>query len=106
MARTITGLVTSDKADKTIVITVQTRKTHPLYKKQYTISTKFIAHDEKNEAHTGDKVIVVETRPISKRKRFMLQEIVETARITHVEPEIAAKKSVKKVVDPANEETK
>ena len=93
MARTLTGVVTSDKADKTIVISVHTRKTHPIYKKQYSVSTKFIAHDEKNEAKTGDKVIVVETRPISRRKRFTLQQIVETAKICHVEPEKAKKVS-------------
>ncbi len=87
MARTITGVVTSDKADKTIVITAQTRKTHPIYKKQYTVTTKFIAHDEKNEAKEGDKVVIVETRPISRRKRFTLQTVVETARIQHKEAE-------------------
>lgn len=96
MARTITGVVTSDKADKTIVITAQTRKTHPIYKKQYTVTTKFIAHDENNQAKTGDKVVIVETRPISRRKRFTLQSVVETARIKHVEPEEAKRKTVKK----------
>lgn len=95
MARTLTGVVTSDKADKTIVISVHTRKTHPIYKKQYSVTNKFIAHDEKNEAKIGDQVIVVETRPISKRKRFTLQQVVETARIQHVEPETAVRKSVK-----------
>jgi small subunit ribosomal protein S17 len=87
MARTITGVVASDKADKTIVITVLTRKTHPIYKKQYTVTTRFMAHDEKNEASVGDKVIISETRPLSKRKRFALEKVLEKARITHVEPE-------------------
>jgi small subunit ribosomal protein S17 len=77
MARTIIGVVSSDKTDKTIVVTVQTRKTHPLYKKQYTVHTKFMAHDEKNEAQTGDKVSIVETRPISARKHFKLERIIE-----------------------------
>lgn len=85
MAKTITGVVSSDKADKTIVITVRERKTHPLYRKQYTTTKKFIAHDEKNEAHVGDKVTVIETRPISKRKSFTLQAIVEKAEVKHVE---------------------
>src|SRR5271154_6696609 len=79
MARTLTGVVSSDKGDKTIVITVATRKTHPIYKKQYTINSRFMAHDEKNEAKVGDKVIIVETRPISARKRFRLSQIVERA---------------------------
>ena len=77
MARTIIGTVSSSKSDKTIVVTVQTRKTHPLYRKQYTVHTKFMAHDEKNEAQTGDKVAIVETKPLSARKRFMLSRIIE-----------------------------
>jgi small subunit ribosomal protein S17 len=87
MAKSITGVVSSDKADKTIVVTVRERKTHPLYRKQYTVSKKFIAHDEKNEAHVGDHVIIVETRPISKRKSHKLSQIVERAGIAHVEKE-------------------
>jgi len=79
MARYINGTVTSDKVDKTIVITARTRKTHPIYKKQYTVNTKFIAHDENNEAKAGDKVVIVETRPISARKRFKLDKIIEKA---------------------------
>jgi small subunit ribosomal protein S17 len=90
MAKSITGVVSSDKADKTIVVTVRERKTHPLYRKQYTVSKKFIAHDENNEAHEGDKVIIVETRPISKRKSHKLAQVVERAGVTHVEkaPEV------------------
>jgi len=87
MAKSITGVVSSDKADKTIVVTVRERKTHPLYRKQYTVSKKFIAHDEKNEAHVGDKVVIVETRPISKRKSHKLSQIVERAGVAHVEKE-------------------
>lgn len=77
MARYLNGTVTSDKADKTIVVTARTRKTHPIYKKQYTVNTKFIAHDEKNEARLGDQVVIVETRPMSARKRFTLDRIIE-----------------------------
>lgn len=88
MAKSITGVVSSSKADKTIVVTVRERKTHPLYHKQYTTTSKFMAHDENNEAQDGDKVVIVETRPISKRKSFKLETIVERAGITHVEPEV------------------
>lgn len=77
MAKTITGVVSSKKTDKTIVVTVQTRLTHPLYRKQYTVTKKFMAHDENNEAQTGDKVEIVETRPISARKHFKLSQILE-----------------------------
>lgn len=77
MARTMTGTVTSNQGDKTIVITVNTRKTHPIYKKQYSKKTKFMAHDEKNEAKVGDRVVVGESRPLSARKRFTLLKIVE-----------------------------
>jgi len=87
MAKSITGIVSSDKADKTIVVTVRERKTHPLYRKQYTVSKKFIAHDEKNEAHVGDHVIIEETRPISKRKSHKLAQIVQRAGVAHVEKE-------------------
>ncbi len=77
MAKTLTGIVTSDKADKTIVITVTSRETHPIYGKQYTVNRKYIAHDEKNEAHEGDRVTIQETRPISKRKSFTLVSVNE-----------------------------
>lgn len=77
MAKTIIGTVSSNKTDKTIVVTVQSRKTHPLYRKQYTVSRKYMAHDEKNEAQVGDKVAIVETRPLSARKRYTLDRIVE-----------------------------
>ena len=76
MTRTIIGTVSSAKGNKTIVVTVQTRKTHPIYRKQYTVSTKFMAHDEQNSAETGDRVQIVETRPISRRKHFALDKII------------------------------
>jgi small subunit ribosomal protein S17 len=89
MAKTSIGTVSSNKADKTIVITVQTRKTHPLYRKQYTVSKKFMAHDEKNAAQVGDKVAITETRPLSARKRYTLDRIIETAAIRHEEAPVA-----------------
>lgn len=79
MAKSLTGIVTSDKADKTITITVATRETHPIYGKQFTVSRKYTAHDEKNEAHAGDKVTIAETRPISKTKFFKLVSVDERA---------------------------
>ena len=83
MAKTLTGVVSSDKGDKTIVVTVATRKTHPIYKKQYTSSKRFMAHDETNDANEGDKVIIAETKPLSARKRFTLVKVVERAPIRH-----------------------
>jgi small subunit ribosomal protein S17 len=80
MAKTLTGIVTSDVADKTITVTVTSRETHPIYGKQYTVTRKYAAHDESNEANKGDKVVIVETRPISKRKSFKLESIVEKSR--------------------------
>lgn len=71
----LTGVVTSTKNDKTIIITVVSRETHPLYGKQFSVSRKYTAHDEKNEANLGDTVVITETRPISKTKRFELTEI-------------------------------
>jgi small subunit ribosomal protein S17 len=77
MAKQIIGVVSSNKGDKTIVVTVHTRKTHPLYRKQYMVTKKFMAHDEKNEAQPGDKVAIVESRPLSARKRHILDRIIE-----------------------------
>lgn len=80
MAKTLTGIVTSDARDKTITVTVTSRETHPIYGKQYTVSRKYTAHDESNEAKLGDKVRIVETRPISKTKSFRLDVIEEASR--------------------------
>lgn len=87
MAKTIIGVVSSNKTDKTIVVTVHERKTHELYRKQYSVSKKFMAHDEKNEAQVGDKVAITETRPLSARKRYTLDRIIERAGVQHVESE-------------------
>jgi small subunit ribosomal protein S17 len=87
MARTLIGEVTSAKSDKTIVVAVRSRKTHPIYKKQYSVTKKLMAHDEKRQAKLGDQVQIAECRPISARKRFTLVKVIETAHIKHVEPE-------------------
>jgi small subunit ribosomal protein S17 len=89
MAKTITGIVSSKKTDKTIVVTEHVRLTHPLYRKQYTVTKKFMAHDEKNEAQEGDKVVITETRPLSARKHFKLDRIVEKAGVKQVDAETA-----------------
>ncbi len=81
MAKEMTGIVASDKGNKTIVVSVQRRKTHPLYKKQYTSTKRYQAHDEKNEAKVGDKVTITETKPISAHKHFVMTKIVEKAQI-------------------------
>ena len=90
MARQLTGRVTSDKSDKTIVISVASRKTHPIYKKQYTRNAKFMAHDEANEAKAGDLVVIRETRPLSARKRFILDRIVQKAHVGFQETDATA----------------
>ena len=74
------GVVVSDKMDKTITVRIDTKKTHPLYGKRVKYSKKFKAHDENNECGIGDTVKVMETRPLSKDKRWRLVEIVEKAR--------------------------
>ena len=73
------GTVVSDKMDKTITVVVETKKTHPLYGKRVKYSKKFKAHDKNNEARMGDKVEIMETRPLSATKRFRLVKIVEKA---------------------------
>jgi len=74
------GVVRSDKMDKTVVISVETTTLHPLYKKYVVRSKKVKAHDEKNEAKIGDRVRVVECRPISKEKCWRLDAILERAK--------------------------
>ena len=73
------GVVVSDKMEKTIVVQVETRVAHPLYGRTMLTSKKYKAHDENNEARIGDRVQIVETRPLSKDKRWRLQTIVEKA---------------------------
>ncbi len=116
MARQLVGTVSSAKGDKTIVVNVRTRKTHPLYRKQYIVSKKFMAHDDKNEAEVGDKVSIVETRPLSARKHHRLERIIEkpvlradSLSITKTdEPEMSSKKAKGDISerDKAAEETK
>ena len=77
--REIIGVVVSDKADKTITVKVETYKTDPLYKKRIKYSKKYAAHDEKNEAKVGDKVLLEMTRPLSKTKRYRLVKVIEKA---------------------------
>ena len=74
------GQVTSDGMDKTAVVTVITRKPHPRYKKSMARTTRLYAHDETNDAHVGDKVRVMETRPLSKNKRWRVTEVLERAK--------------------------
>ena len=81
------GNVVSNRMHKTIVVQVVRRKSHPLYSRVISKAKKFYAHDEKNEAHVGDVVLIEETRPLSKLKRWRLKEIV---RKTALVPELAA----------------
>ncbi len=78
--KSIVGVVASDKMDKSRVIVVERNIMHPLYKKFVKKTSKFMAHDENNESHIGDTVRLMETRPLSKRKRWRLVEIVERAK--------------------------
>lgn len=103
MPKTITGIVASKKTDKTIVVREQVRVSHPLYRKQYTVNKRFMAHDEKNEANEGDKVVIVECRPISARKRFTLERVVERAGVTHQE---AADETIAEVTGQAKKAEK
>ena len=74
------GVVVSDVNDKTIVVSVEERKPHPIYGKMITSTKKYHAHDEENEAGLGDTVQIMETRPLSKMKRWRLYKIVEKAK--------------------------
>ncbi len=74
------GIVSSDKMDKTITVTVKYKEKHPIYGKFVNKTKKYHAHDEKNEAQVGDRVLLMETRPLSKSKRWRLVEIIEKAK--------------------------
>ena len=74
------GIVVSDKMDKTVVVSVERRTTHPKYHKTVTLSENMHAHDETNEVGVGDRVRIMETRPLSKQKRWRVLEIVERAK--------------------------
>ena len=77
--KVLTGIVVSTKNEKTITVEVSTSKKHPLYNKDYTVSKKYRAHDENNEAQVGDTVQIMETRPLSATKRFRLVKITKKA---------------------------
>ena len=80
LRKTRVGTVVSDKMDKTIVVAIEDNVSHPLYKKIIKRTVKFKAHDEKNEAKAGDRVKIMETRPLSKDKHWRLVEIIEKAK--------------------------
>jgi small subunit ribosomal protein S17 len=75
-----TGVVVSDRMDKTVIVRIESQKRHPLYGKTVRRTSKLAAHDEANEAHVGDVVRVMETRPLSKSKRWRVTDIVEKAK--------------------------
>jgi small subunit ribosomal protein S17 len=80
LRKTRTGLVVSNKMNKTIMVAIERRVAHPIYKKYYKKTTKLMAHDEKRECGIGDKVKIMEIRPLSLRKRWRLVEIIEKAK--------------------------
>lgn len=80
LRKQLIGIVTSDKMDKSISVSVERRIQHPIYGKFVKKSNKFMAHDEKNECQIGDKVRIMETRPMSARKRWRLVEVLEKAK--------------------------
>jgi len=73
------GQVVSDKMDKTVVVVVETRKRHPLYDKVIQVTKRYKAHDEKNDCHVGDRVQIVESRPLSGEKRWVVEAVLERA---------------------------
>ncbi len=80
LRKTRIGIVTSNKMEKTITVAIERRVPHPIYKKYFKKTTKLMAHDEKRQCNVGDKVKIMETRPLSLKKRWRLVEIVEKAK--------------------------
>jgi small subunit ribosomal protein S17 len=85
--KTKVGRVVSDKMDKTVVVTVEALKRHPLYKKTIRKAVKYKAHDERNECRSGDIVRIIETRPLSRDKRWRVAEIITRGEVVEVPPE-------------------
>ena len=84
--KTKLGRVVSDKMDKTVVVAVETPKRHPLYKKTIKRAIKYKAHDENNECRPGDIVKIVETRPLSRQKRWRVAEIITKGEVAEIQP--------------------
>jgi len=80
------GRVMSDKMDKTVVVAVETPKRHPLYKKTIRRTARYKVHDENNECKLGDTVMIVETRPLSKQKRWRVAEIITKGKVVEIQP--------------------
>lgn len=80
LRKTRVGVVSSDKMEKTVVVSIHDKVRHPLYKKIINRTVKYKAHDETNECHVGDRVLIMETRPMSKDKRWRVVEIIEKAK--------------------------
>jgi len=77
--KTMVGMVISDRMDKTVVVLVERLVKHPLYKKYIRRRARYKAHDEKNSCHVGDRVLLMETRPLSREKRWRVREVLERA---------------------------
>lgn len=105
MAKQLVGVVTSDKAEKTITVAVSTRRSHPIYKKQYSETKKFLVHDESNSATTGDRVSIIETKPRSARKRFELLKIIEKPALREQDLKIESEKDITTTTTKKTEDT-
>ena len=81
MSRVLHGVVVSDAMDKTVVVAVKTTKEHPVYRKKYKVTTKFKAHDEKNEYKVGDLVEITESRPMSREKHFVVARKISVTEV-------------------------
>jgi small subunit ribosomal protein S17 len=79
MSRTLRGKVMSDKMDKTVVVLVERVKEHPIYRKKYSVGKRFKAHDADNTCHVGDVVEIIETKPISRDKHWMVTKVIDAA---------------------------
>jgi len=101
MAGELQGIVSSTKRDKTITVSIASRETHPLYRKQYTKTRKYTAHDENNEAGLGDKVLIEACRPYSKTKSYRLVKVLEKS---HGTVELKAEVLGEKVDQESGEE--
>ena len=97
--KVLVGVVVSNKMDKTVVVRVERRIMHPLYKKHIVRHKKFMAHDENNECQEGDVVKIMETRPLSKRKRWRVVEILQRAQVIEYVPGEAEEQTIEQMIE-------
>lgn len=95
MSRTLIGTVVSNKMEKSAVVAIQSSKIHPIYRKRYKTTKRFIVHDENNSAQVGDRVELTETRPLSAKKRFVISQVLQATQVVEIPADTKTEETAK-----------